>query len=64
MGVIKFVLVAFAFAGIFIGIVAASGLVAHAMRAQLSARSHRSELGVSNHRNDLVRVVGPHRLTL
>ena len=43
----KFVLVAFAFAGIFLAIAAASALVARAVRAQLSVPSHRSEHGVS-----------------
>ena len=51
MRVSKFVLVAFAFAGIFLAIGAASAFVARAMRAQLSVPSHRSELGVSNPRH-------------
>jgi hypothetical protein len=60
MRVFHFMLVAFAFAGVFIGIVAASGLVARAVRAQLSVHSHRSGLSVPKHRHDLGRVVGSH----
>jgi hypothetical protein len=44
MRIIKFALVIFAFAGIFIGMVAASALVARVVRAQVSY-PHRSELG-------------------
>ena len=56
----KFVLVAFAFAGIFLAIGAASAFIARAMRAQFSP-SHHSELGISKHRHAPVQIVASFR---
>ena len=56
----KFILVAFAFAGIFLAIGAASAFIVRAMRAQLSP-SHYSELGILKHRHALVQIVGSYR---
>jgi hypothetical protein len=57
MRAIKFALVVIAYAGIFIGMVAASALVARVVRAQVSF-PHRSEMSVPNHGEYVARPSG------